>query len=75
MRGKQKSIKGALKFKMTSGEEVVFEIVKPQKLSDGSPTVLMLSVEQQGVLKLSYCPRLIGEFAEFTSIEVIREED
>jgi hypothetical protein len=65
----------ALKFKKTSGEEIVLEIDKAKQLPDGSTVVLMLTVEHGGGLNLSFCPRLIGEFAEITSIEVIREDD
>lgn len=64
----------ALRFKKTNGEEIVLEIEKAQLLPDGSTTVLMLSEVHGGRLKLSFCPRLIGEFAEIASIEVIRED-
>lgn len=65
----------ALKFKKTNGEEIVLEIEKAERLPDGSTTVLMLS-EVHGVrLKLSFNPRLLGEFAQIASIEVIREDD
>ena len=65
----------ALRFKKTSGEEIVLEIEKAQRLPDGSPTALMLSEEHGGGLKLAFNPRLIGDFAEIASIEVIREGD
>lgn len=64
----------ALKFKKTNGEEIVLEIENAQRLPDGSPTVLTLSEEDGGGLKLAFSPRLIGEFAEIVSIEVIRED-
>lgn len=65
----------ALKFKKTNGEEIVLEIEKAERLPEGSQTVLTLSEVHGGRLKLAFCPRLIGEFAEIASIEVIREED
>lgn len=64
----------ALRFKKTNGEEIVVEIEKAERLPKGSPTVLMLSEEHGGGLKLAFSPRLIGEFAEIVSIEVIRED-
>ena len=64
----------ALRFKKTNGEEIVLEIEKAQRLPDGSTTVLTLSEEGGGGLKLAFSPRLIGEFAEIVSIEVIRED-
>ncbi len=65
----------ALKIKKTTGEEIVLEIQKAERLPEGSVTVLMLSEGDGGGLKLSFCPRLIGEFAEIARIEVIREGD
>jgi hypothetical protein len=64
----------ALKIKKTTGEEIVLEIEKAERLPEGSVTVLMLSEVHGGRLKLAFCPRLIGEFAEIASIEVIRED-
>ena len=54
--------------------EIVLEIAKAERLPDGSPTALMLTPEHDGGLKLSFCPRLIGKFAEIASIEVIRKD-
>lgn len=65
----------ALKIKKTNGEEIVLEIEQAQRLPEGSQTVLTLSEVHGGRLKLAFCPRLIGEFAEIASIEVIREDD